>query len=170
MASRPTTVAQHTQQQTGVPPIIRQQVQPPFIHAIRQSQHPWIMAAQAASPLVQVTQHPSFVISTLHAPMVRLQQHTTIPFIMQHTLHMPPAIIVHRFCIMVQAAASSQVQVIFIPPAHFSIFIAQRGTITMFGAAVGIPDPIPIGIPEPIPVIAVRSIIIAVVMIRSSEG
>jgi hypothetical protein len=152
------------QQQTGVPPIIRQQVQPPFMHAIRQSQQPWIIAAQAASPLVQVTQQPSFVISTLHAPMVMLQQHTTIPFIMQHTLHMPPAIMVHRFCIMVQAAASSQVQVIFIPPWHFSTFIVQRGTITMFGVAVGIP--VPVGIDPPMPVIAARSIIIAVVMFR----
>jgi hypothetical protein len=155
------------QQQTGVPPIIRQQVQPPFMHAIRQSQQPWIIASHALSPLVQVTQQPSFVISTLHAPIVRLQQHTIMPFIMQHTLHMPPAIMVHRFCIIVQAAASSQAQVIFIPPAHFSTFIEQRGTIIMFGVAVGIPVPIPIGIDPPIPVIAVRSIIIAVVMIRS---
>lgn len=158
------------QQQTGVPPIIRQQVQPPFMHAVRQSQQPWIMAAQAASPLVQVTQQPSLVISTLHAPMVRLQQHTIMPFIMQHTLHMPPAIMVHRFCIMVQAAASSHTQVIFIPPVTFSTFMVQRGTIIMFGLAAGIPAPIPIGIDPPMPVIAVRSIIIAVVMIRSSEG
>jgi hypothetical protein len=158
------------QQQTGVPPIIRQQVQPPFMHAIRQSQHPWIMSQHALSPLVQVTQQPSFVISTLHAPMVRLQQHTIMPFIMQHTLHMPPAIMVHRFCIMVQAAASSHTQVIFIPPAHFSTFIVQRGTIIMFGMAAGIPVPIGIGIgiAPPMPVIAVRSIIIAVVMIRPS--
>jgi hypothetical protein len=54
------------------------------------------------------------------------------------------------------------VQVIFIPLAVFSIFIMQRGTITMFGVIVGIP--VPIGMGLPIPVIAVRSIMIAVVM------
>ena len=157
-------------QQTGVPPIIMQQVQPAFMQATMQSQQPWIIASHALSPLVQVTQQPSLVISTLHAPIVRLQVHTIMPFIMQHTLHMPPAIMVHRFCIMVQAAASSHVQVIFIPPAHFSTFMVQRGTITMFGAIVGIPVPMPIGIAPPMPVIAVRSIIIAVVMIASPEG
>ena len=98
---------------------------------------PWIIASHAWSPLVQVTPHPSFVISTLHAPIVRLQQHTIIPFVMQQTLHMPPAIMVHRFCIMVQAAASSHTQVIFIPPGHCSTFIVHRGTITMFAAIEG---------------------------------
>jgi hypothetical protein len=120
------------------------------------------MSQQALSPLAQVTVQPSLVISTLHAPMVKLQVQTTIPFIMAQTLHIPPVIIVQRFCIMVQAVASSQVQVIFIPLAVFSIFIMQRGTITMFGAIVGIP--VPIGMGLPIPVIAVRSIMIAVVM------
>ena len=153
------------QQHTGVPPIIMQQVQPAFMHAATQSQQPWIMAQQAASPLVQVTQQPSFVISTLQAPIVRLQQQTVIPFIMQHMLHIPPAIMVQRFCIMAQAAASSHTQVIFIPPVHFSTFIVQRGTMTMFGvAAIGVPA----GIPVLIPAIAVRSIIIAVAMGRPS--
>jgi hypothetical protein len=81
------------QQQTGVPPIIRQQVQPAFMHAIRQSQHPWITSQHALSPLVQVITHPSLVISTLHIPHVRLQQQTIIPFIVQQTEHIPPAII-----------------------------------------------------------------------------
>jgi hypothetical protein len=158
---------QQTQQQTGVPPIIRQQVQPAFMQAVTQSQHPWIMSQQALSPLVQVTQHPSLVISTLHAPIVMLQQQTVIPFIMQHRLHIPPAIIVQRFCIMAQAVGSSQLQVIFIPPAHFSTFMVQRGTMTMFGvAAAGVP----IGIPVFIPAIAARSIIIAVAIARSSVG
>jgi hypothetical protein len=163
-ASRDSGV-QHTQQQTGVPPIIRQQVQPAFMHAATQSQHPWIMSQQALSPLVQVTQQPSFVVSTLHAPIVRLQQHTVIPFIMQHTLHIPPAIMVHRFCIMAHAVGSSQVQVSFIPLAHFSTFMVQRGPMTMFGvAAAGMP----VGIPPVIPAIAARSIIIAVAIGRSS--
>jgi hypothetical protein len=145
-----------------VPPIIRQQVQPAVMQAATQSQQPWIMSQQALSPLVQVTQQPSLVISTLQAPIVRLQQQTVIPFIMQHRLHIPPAIMVQRFCIMAQAVGSSQVQVSFIPPAHFSTFIVQRGTITMFGAGV---VGVPIGIPVPIPAIAARSIIIAVAMV-----
>ena len=164
----PQQTAYMVPQQTGVPPIIRQQVQPAFMHAVMQSQQPWIMSQQALSPLVHVTMQPSFVISTLHAPIVRLQQQTIMPFIMQQTLHMPPAIMVHRFCIMVQAAASSHTQVIFIPPFTFSTFMVQRGTIIMFGVAAGMPAPI--GIAPPMPVIAVRSIIIAVVMIQSSEG
>lgn len=123
------------------------------------------MSQQAVSPLVQQTQQPSLVISTLHAPMVRLQVNTVIPFIMQHKLHRPPAIMVHKFCIMVQAAASSQQQVIFIPPAHFSIFMEQRGTITMLGVAVWGADPI--CRPLHIPFMAVRSIIIALVIIQS---
>lgn len=130
-----------------------------------QSQHAWIMSQHILSPLVQVTQHPFAVISHLHIAIVRLQQHTTMPFIVQHTEHMPPAIIAHRFCIIAHAAGSSQVQVIFIPPAHFSTFIVHRGTITMFDAVgtVGVV----VGIPIPIPVIAVRSIIIALVMFDS---
>ena len=126
------------------------------------------MSQQALSPLVQVTQQPSLVISTLQAPMVMLQVQTIIPFIMQQTLHIPPAIIVHKFCIIVQAAASSQMQVIFIPPAHFSTFMVQRGTMTIFGVMVGMPEPI--GIVLPMPVIAVRSIIIAVVIILTPAG
>jgi hypothetical protein len=69
---------------------------------------------------------------------------------------------------MAQAAGSSQVQVIFIPPWHFSIFIVQRGTMTMFGIMGVIPViepgiPIP-GIDIPVPAIG---FIIAVTMIRS---
>jgi len=154
------------QQQMGVPPIIRQQVQPAFMQPMMQSQQAWIMSQHILSPLVQVRQQPLAVISHLHMPMVRLQQQTIIPFIVQHMLHIPPAIIVQRFCIMVQAAGSSQEQVIFIPPAHFSTFIAQRGTITMFGGVAVVGDPI---VMFPIPVIIERSIIIAVVMIRLLE-
>jgi hypothetical protein len=74
---------QQVQQQTGVPPIIMQQVHPAFMQAATQSQQPWIMSQQALSPLVQVITQPSLVISHLHAPIVRLQQHTIMPFIMQ---------------------------------------------------------------------------------------
>jgi hypothetical protein len=149
-----------------VPPIIIQQAQPDFMHVVMQSQHAWIMSQHILSPLVQVTQHPLAVISTLHIPIVMLQQQTIMPFIVQHMLHIPPAIMAHRFCIIVQAAGSSQAHVIFIPPAHFSIFIVQRGTITMFGA-IGAVD-MPAGM-FPIPDIAERSIIIAAVMIAPNE-
>jgi hypothetical protein len=138
------------------------------MQALMHSQQPWIISQQALSPLLQVTQQPSLVISTLQAPIVRLQQQTIMPFIMQQTLQRPPAIIVQRFCIIVQAVGSSQVQVIFMPPAHFSTFIVQRGTITMFGDIVG--RPVPIGIVLPRPVIAVRSIIMVVVMFFLPRG
>ncbi|QJW97179.1 hypothetical protein FTUN_4744 [Frigoriglobus tundricola] len=157
--------AQHMQQQTGVPPIIMQQVQPAFMQPMMQSQHAWIMSPHILSPLVQVTQHPVAVISHLHMPIVMLQQHTIMPFIVQHMLHIPPAIMPHRFCIMVHAAGSSHEHVIFIPPAHFSTFIVQRGTITMFGA-------MPVGIPIPlVPVEAAEAIglIIAVIMVVSRK-
>jgi len=73
-----------------------------------------------ASPLVQVMQTPSLVISHWHMPMVRLQQQTAMPFIMTQQLHMPPASMVQRFCTMLHAILSSHVQVIFMPPVHFS--------------------------------------------------
>jgi hypothetical protein len=50
-------------QQTGMPFIMTQQVQPAFIIEVQQSQHAWIMAAQALSPLMQVMQTPLSVIS-----------------------------------------------------------------------------------------------------------
>jgi hypothetical protein len=155
-------------QQTGVPPIIRQHVQPAFRQAAMQSQQPWIMAMQPASPLVQVTTQPSLVISHLHMPIIRLQLQTIIPFIMQQHEHMPPASMVHRFCIMARATASSHEQVIFIPPDIFSTDILHRGTIIMFGAiGAAVPGmalvPMPIaGMPIPMPG---RSIIIVLVII-----
>jgi hypothetical protein len=125
------------------------------------------MSQQALSPEVQVRQQPSLVISHLHMPIVRLQQQTIMPFIMQQQETIPPAIILHRFCIIAQAAGSVHSHMIFMPPAHFSTFITQRGTITMLGAiappGIGIPMPAPL-IPIPgIPVVG-RSIIIVPVM------
>ena len=107
-----------------------------------QSQHAWIMAQQSLSPLVQVMQTPFSVASHLHIPIVRLQQQTIIPFIIMQQLHIPPAIIVQRFCSMPAETLSSQTQVIFMPPVHFSKVIVQRGTIIMFmpaGVAPGVP-------------------------------
>ncbi len=108
---------------------------------------------------------PSLVISHLHMHIVMLQQQTIMPFIMAQKLTMPPAIMLHRFCIMLHAVGSVQVQATFMPPLHFSNFIVQRGTIIMFGiigaALAGV-----IPIPVPVPGIAIpgRSIIIALVI------
>ena len=120
-----------------------QQTQPALVMAHMQSQQAWIMAQQAASPLVQVMQQPSSVASHLHIPMARLQQHIIIPFIMQQQVHMPPAIIEHKFCSIDADILSSHLQIIFIPPVHFSIVILHRGTIIHCGAA-GIADVVPI--------------------------
>jgi hypothetical protein len=62
-----------------------------------------------------------------------------MPFMVHMQLHMQPAIILQRFCKAVALISSSQVQVIFMPPAHFSNFIVQRGTIIIAGAAADIP-------------------------------
>jgi hypothetical protein len=144
--------------------ISTQQVQPAFIWQARQSQQAWIISQHLGSPLVQVMHTPSLVMSHLHMPMVRLQQKTTMPFIMQQQLHMPPASMVHRFCTMLQATLSSQEQVIFMPPEHFSTLNVQRGTIIQLlptGMPVGAPTaPVPMpGTPMPGIAIPVRSII-----------
>jgi hypothetical protein len=106
-----------------------QQTQPALDMPVMQSQHAWIMAQQEGSPLVQVMQTPSLVASHLHMPIARLQQHIIMPFMIMQQLHMPPAIIEHKFCSIVADMASSHLQVIFMPPVHFSIVILQRGTI-----------------------------------------
>jgi hypothetical protein len=95
--------------------IIRQQVQPSLSMVAMQSQQAWIISAHLGSPETQVTVQPLSVMSHLHMPMVRLQQQTIMPFIIMQQLHMPPCIMAHRFCIMLHAILSSQVQVIFIP-------------------------------------------------------
>src|SRR4051812_47962263 len=83
-------------------------------------------------------------------PISRLHWHIIMPFIMQHRLHMPPAIILHMFCKVAALTSSSHEQVIFTPPAHFSIFMSQRGTTHML-AMLGIIDGmLDMGICEPI--------------------
>jgi hypothetical protein len=158
-------------QQTGVLFIMTQQVQPAVIIVDRQSQQAWIISQHLLSPEVQVRQTPLSVISHLHMPIVRLQQQTVMPFIITQQLHMPPASIEQRFCTMLQAILSSQTQVTFMPPLHFSNLRVQRGTISqlvLVGVAVGAPI---VGAPMPgtpmagIP-IAVRSIIIALDILR----
>jgi hypothetical protein len=100
-------------------------------------------------------------------PIIRLQLQQTMPFIMQQQEHMPPASMVQRFCIMARATASSQTQVIFMPPDIFSTIILQRGTIIMFGAMDDVPIagiPLMPGMPMPGIPIPVRSIIIVLVI------
>jgi hypothetical protein len=156
-------------QQTGMPFIITQQGQPAFIIVVQQSQQAWIMSQQALSPLVQVMQQPSAVISHLHMPIVRLQQQTIIPFIIMQQVHMPPAIMVQRFCIMVHDVLSSHVQVIVMPPSHFAIFMVQRGTIMvpMPAGVVPVMPVVPIMPPSmPVmPVIAPRFIIMLTIVV-----
>jgi hypothetical protein len=114
-------------------------------------------------------QTPSLVASALHIPIARLQQHIVMPFMSMQQLHIPPAIIEQRFCSMVADIASSHLQIIFIPPVHFSIVIVHRGTIIHCGA-VGMPPVAPIGpaAADPIPGIPIpaRSITIALVIVE----
>jgi hypothetical protein len=151
-------------QQTGMPFIMTQQVQPDFIMADMQSQQAWIIAAHDLSPLVQVIVQPSSVHSHWHMPITRLQQQATIPLTCMQHEHIPPASIVHRFCIIPTATLSSLVQTIFMPPGHFSIFTVQRGTIIMFIPVEGV-DGMPI-VPMPVAPIPMpaRSIITALVI------
>jgi hypothetical protein len=154
--------------QMGVLFMQQQQEQPAIIMVAMQSQQAWIILQHCSSPEVQVITQPSLVMSHLHMPMVRLQQQTIMPFIMQQSEHMPPWSIMHRFCIMLQAMGSSQEQVIFMPPLHFSIFMVQRGTMSMFGIiGAAVPpigdDAIP-GMPMPGIPMPVRSIIIVFAM------
>jgi hypothetical protein len=97
-------------------------MQPAFMQAIMHSQ-------QASSPLVQVMQ--TLILVSVHSHLHIVIQHwqTIMPFIMQQQLHMVPAIILHMFCSVSAAISSSHVQVIFMPPLHFSMFIVQRGTM-----------------------------------------
>jgi hypothetical protein len=151
-----------------MPFIITQQVQPAAIMWAVQSQQLWIIAQQSLSPLVQVMQTPSLVISHLHMPIVKAQQYTIIPFIMQQQQHWLPIRDMHRFCSVPQATLSSQTQLIFMPPVHFSIVTLQRGTIIvgMLGIepVIGIPMP---GIVPGIPMFVVIGFIIVVIMIAS---
>ena len=148
--------------------IIMQQLQPAFIMPVMQSQQAWIMAQQAASPLVQVMRTPISVASHRHMAIVRLQQQAIIPFIVQQQENIAPAIIVQRFWSIAADALSSQAQSIVIPPSHLAKVMVHFGTITMPTPAGELPvvPIIPAGgiIPVPMPVIPItpRSIIIAV--------
>jgi hypothetical protein len=97
--------------------------------------------------------------------MRKLQVQTVMPLSMTQQLTMPPASAAHRFCTTLQAVRSSQEQVIFTPPWHFSNFSVHRGTISQLAA--GPPAAAPVATPgRPTPGIAtpVRSIIIVLDM------
>lgn len=145
---------------------LTQHMQPHSMHLLMQSQAAWSISQQALSPLVQVMHTPSLVIVHLQMHMAMLNWHIIMPFIMQQQLHMPSLSILHMFCKVAQDISSSQEQVIFIPPVHFSIFMVQQGTMHMLPAPIdieGIPAP---GIDELgiEPIIIGRSNIIVVAM------
>ncbi len=122
-----------------MPFIIIMQVQPGIIMAVMQSQQAWIILQHMSSPLVHIIVQPISIISTLQVPIMPImQQHMGMPFIIMQQLIVPPAVIMHRFFIISAAVFSSHMHMIFIPPAHFSIFIVQRGIIMpVFIPAVG---------------------------------
>ena len=131
------------QQQQGMPPKHTQHIQPASMQQHMQSQQACSISQQALSPEVQVMHTPSLVISHLQLHMAKLHWHMTMPFIMHEQLHIPPANMRHRFCNVPHDTSSSHLQVIFMPPAHFSILILHCGTMAMLGipdAIEGIPD------------------------------
>jgi hypothetical protein len=96
------------------------------------------------SPLVQVMQTPSAVSSQVQLHMVMLHWQTQTPFFMHMHEHSPSHSILQRFCSVAQPTSSSHEQYIFIPPAHFSSRIVQRGTISRLPAVgVSVETPIP---------------------------
>jgi hypothetical protein len=129
---------------------IMQQTQPALSMVAMQSQQDWIISAQALSPLVHMTDIPLSDISHLHMPMVRLQQHTTEPFMTMQQLHMLPVMAEQSCCIMLAAIGSSHMQVIFMPPVHFSILNVQRGTIIQFMDSGMEPGMVGVGMPWPL--------------------
>jgi hypothetical protein len=138
-------------------------VQPGIIMLFIQSQQAPIILADEASPLVQVMTQPISVISTLHMPIAIQHWQTHMPFIiMQHPI-MPLGFIMHSCCIMAAAVLSLQVQVHFIPPEIFSIFMVHRGTISPVIPGI-IPGPICWeGMLMPMPtgaIIPIRSLVI----------
>jgi hypothetical protein len=114
-----------------------QQVQPQAMRAQHWSQQAWIILQHSASPEVQVMQQPSAVISQVHLHMVMLQQQTQLPFWTQQTLQRQPADWAQRAWIMLQVTSSSHLQIIFMPPAHFSRVILHFGTVRQLIWAAG---------------------------------
>jgi hypothetical protein len=84
---------------------------------------------QFSSPLVHIIFMPMSIISKVQAPMVMLQQHIIMPLDMQAIEHIPPAIMLQRFCIIMALVLSSQMQVHIMPSSVFTIFMVHRGII-----------------------------------------
>jgi hypothetical protein len=82
-----------------------------------------------ASPLVQVIFMPISIGSNMQAPMVMLHMQHIMPLHMQAIEHIPPAIMLQRFCIIMALVLSSQTHMQLMPLDVFSIFIVQRGII-----------------------------------------
>src|SRR3954447_16110345 len=138
-----------------------QQVQPALQTVVRQSQHDWIILQHVSSPVVQLIVQPLSVTSQRVIPIVRLTVQTATPLRMQTQLHMPPISEVHRFCSMLRAIGSSQMQTTFTPSLVFSNLKVQRGTIRKFDPT----GPTP-GMDCVTPWTLVRSIIIVLVIPR----
>jgi len=101
--------------------------------------------------------------------MHMLHWHIIMPFIMQQTLHMLPAIILHICCKVAAAISSSHRQVIFMPPAHFSIFIVQRGTMHIRAMSGKDPTPGCCMLAPMVDIIAPRSIITVFISVAPSS-
>ena len=141
-----------------------QLIQPASIIWLQQSQQAGIILVAMGSPLVQAIVRPLGMFSHLQVAIISAQVQQGIPFIRQQQVHIAPGLIAHRFCIIETAIASSLVQVIFIPPLIFSIFMVQRGII-MPGDIMPMPDTmLDMGIGIPIPGIIFMPGIIALII------
>ncbi len=132
-------------QQTGVPFIITQQVQPAFIMVAQQSQHRLdhgaaVFIAAGAGDAAPVFGH--LALAHAHHHVARADHHSVHHHAARdHAAGEHGAEVLHHG---EQAILSSVLQVIFILPSHFSMLIVRRGTIIMF---------MPVGIAEGVPII-----------------
>ena len=88
-------VAYLVQQQTGIPPIMTQHMQPASIMLIMHSPQAWIIFGNHRIAAVQVIITPPSIISHLQFAIIMLQLHRHIPFIMQQQEQAAPSIIWH---------------------------------------------------------------------------
>ncbi len=159
---------QQQPQQTGMPLRHTQHMQPDSMHLVMHSQQAWHISQQALSPLVQVKHTPPLMFVHSHLHMHILHWHIIIPFIMQQQLHMAPGIILHMFCNMAQDISSSHLQVIFMPPAHFSNFSVQLVTMHIPAGEPGIAPGAPIIEGVELPIVPSIPLSIIIVVIRYS--
>ncbi|MBI4615237.1 MAG: hypothetical protein HY720_16600 [Planctomycetes bacterium] len=103
----------------------------------------WSMSAIFRSPLVQHIFMPRSVFSIVHEHMHIDIMQTGMPFIIIIMPGIMPVPMSHIMCIMPAWAASSQVQVMHMPPSIFFISILARGIMPIMGMFMGIPGIIP---------------------------